>query len=90
MAQEKPVGNDIPPSFTPPKHTVYEAPKPTFDYIKRVEMVPMRDGVKLYTVIVVPKGAKNAPIVLTRTCYNAAARASAARSSVRATSGAGS
>ena len=80
MAQEKPVGNDIPPSFTPPKQTLYEAPKPTFDYIKRVEMVPMRDGVKLYTVIVVPKGAKNAPIVLTRTCYNAAARASAARS----------
>jgi putative CocE/NonD family hydrolase len=80
MAQEKPVGNDIPPSFTPPKQTVYAAPKPTFDYVKRVEMVPMRDGVKLYTVIVVPKGAKNAPIVLTRTCYNAAARASAARS----------
>ena len=51
MAQEKPVGNDIPPSFTPPKQTVYAAPKPTFDYVKRVEMVPMRDGVKLYTVI---------------------------------------
>jgi predicted acyl esterase len=25
------------------------------DYVKRVVMVPMRDGVKLYTVIVVPK-----------------------------------
>jgi uncharacterized protein len=80
-AQEKPVENDIPPSFTPPKQTVYKAPKPDFDYIKRVEMVPMRDGVKLYTVIMIPKAAKNAPIVLTRTCYNAAARASAARSS---------
>ena len=37
-------------------------------------MIPMRDGVKLYTVIVVPKGAKNAPILLTRTPYNAANR----------------
>ena len=25
-------------------------------------MIPMRDGVKLYTVIVLPKGARNAPI----------------------------
>jgi putative CocE/NonD family hydrolase len=42
------------------------------DYEKRVEMVPMRDGVKLYTVIWVPKGAHDAPIILTRTPYNAA------------------
>src|SRR3546814_17105316 len=35
-------------------------------------MIPMRDGVELFTVIVVPKSAKNAPIVLTRTPYNAA------------------
>jgi putative CocE/NonD family hydrolase len=34
----------------------------------------MRDGVKLYTVIVIPKGAKNAPMILTRTPYNAAGR----------------
>ncbi len=39
-------------------------------------MVPMRDGTKLYTVIVVPKGARNAPILLTRTPYDAAGRAS--------------
>jgi len=39
-------------------------------------MIPMRDGVKLYTVLVVPKGARNAPIVLTRTPYNASKRAS--------------
>ena len=31
MAQEKPVGNDIPPSFhSAEAGTVYEAPKPTF------------------------------------------------------------
>jgi len=46
------------------------------DFVKRVEMVPMRDGVRLYTVIVVPKGARSAPILLTRTPYNAAGRAS--------------
>src|SRR5262249_61813422 len=33
--------------------------------------VTMRDGVKLHTVILVPKGAKRAPILLTRTPYNA-------------------
>src|ERR1700761_7834164 len=53
----------------------FKAPEVEKDYVKRVEMVPMRDGVKLYTVIVVPKGAQGAPMVLTRTPYNAAARA---------------
>jgi putative CocE/NonD family hydrolase len=43
----------------------------SYDYVKRTEMIPMRDGVKLYTVVIVPKGAKDAPILLTRTPYNA-------------------
>ncbi len=34
-------------------------------------MIAMRDGVKLHTVILVPKGASHAPILLTRTPYNA-------------------
>jgi putative CocE/NonD family hydrolase len=42
-----------------------------FDYVRREMMIPMRDGVKLHTVILVPKGAKAAPILLTRTPYNA-------------------
>ena len=42
-----------------------------FDYERREVMIPMRDGVKLHTVILVPKGAKAAPILLTRTPYNA-------------------
>jgi len=42
-----------------------------FDYMRREVMIPMRDGVKLHTVILVPKGAKAAPILLTRTPYNA-------------------
>src|SRR5580698_10868325 len=58
---------DIPAQFT--------ASTEGYDYVKRVEMVPMRDGVKLYTVIVIPKAATHAPILLTRTPYNAARRA---------------
>src|SRR5271154_346647 len=42
-----------------------------FDYDRREVMVPMRDGVKLRTIILIPKGAKNAPILLTRTPYDA-------------------
>ena len=49
------------PSETPAKFALATN---TFDYIKRDEMIPMRDGVKLHTVIVVPKGAKGAPILL--------------------------
>jgi putative CocE/NonD family hydrolase len=61
--------SDIPARFTPPTNVAER------DYDKREIMIPMRDGTKLYTVIVVPKGAVNAPIVLTRTPYNAAGRA---------------
>jgi hypothetical protein len=43
----------------------------TFDYARREVMIPMRDGVHLHTVILIPKGAHNAPILLTRTPYNA-------------------
>jgi uncharacterized protein len=32
-------------------------------------MIPMRDGVKLFTIILVPKGARQAGILLTRTPY---------------------
>lgn len=53
----------------------------SFDYVKRDVMVPMRDGVKLHTVILVPKGAKGAPILLTRTPYNATRLTSHAQSS---------
>jgi putative CocE/NonD family hydrolase len=52
----------------------FKAPEVERDYTKRVEMIPMRDGVKLHTIIMVPKSAKGAPILLTRTPYNAAAR----------------
>jgi putative CocE/NonD family hydrolase len=56
------------PSETPAK---IEPATESFDYVRRVVMIPMRDGVKLNTVILVPRGAKGAPILLTRTPYNA-------------------
>jgi putative CocE/NonD family hydrolase len=42
-----------------------------FDYERREVMIPMRDGVKLHTVILVPKSAHHAGILLTRSPYNA-------------------
>ncbi|MGA9390646.1 MAG: CocE/NonD family hydrolase [Candidatus Sulfotelmatobacter sp.] len=66
------------PSETPSTFTPVTS---SFDYIKRDVMIPMRDGVKLHTVIVLPKGAKNAPILLTRTPYSATAQTSHAESS---------
>jgi putative CocE/NonD family hydrolase len=66
-AQTAPLTPDIPAKFT--------APTESLDYVKREVMIPMRDGVKLHTVIVIPKGAKHAPILLTRTPYNASGRA---------------
>ncbi|MGB8986131.1 MAG: CocE/NonD family hydrolase, partial [Candidatus Sulfotelmatobacter sp.] len=68
--------NDL-PSETPAAVTPVTT---SFDYIKRDVMIPMRDGVKLHTVIVLPKGAKNAPMLLTRTPYNATAQTSQAAS----------
>src|SRR5215471_9092518 len=51
-----------------------------FDYDRREVMIPMRDGVKLHTVILVPKGARNAGILLTRTPYDADAATSHTKS----------
>ena len=55
--------SEIPGKFTPTNSG--------FDFTKRDAMIPMRDGVKLHTVILVPRGAKQAPILLTRTPYDA-------------------
>ncbi|PIB93317.1 CocE/NonD family hydrolase [Caulobacter sp. FWC2] len=63
------------PPLAPDIAGKYVAAKINYDYEKRVVMIPMRDGTKLYTVVVIPKGGKNLPILLTRTPYNAAKRA---------------
>ena len=68
------------PATEPDISGKFETPTSSFDFVKRTVMIPMRDGVKLYTVIVIPKGAKSAPMILTRTPYDAAKRAQRSRS----------
>jgi putative CocE/NonD family hydrolase len=62
-----PKGGDIPKSFN--------APRAGFQYVRREAMIPMRDGVKLYTVLIIPRGPAAAggkyPIMLDRTPYSA-------------------
>ncbi|HEV3468681.1 MAG TPA: CocE/NonD family hydrolase [Pyrinomonadaceae bacterium] len=71
QAQTTPAGapqtsqGETPAKFEPTYHG--------FDHVRRDVMIPMRDGVRLHTVILVPKGAKGAPILLTRTPYDATA-----------------
>src|SRR5689334_16022985 len=52
----------------------------SFDYERREVMIAMRDGVKLHTVILIPKGAKGLPMLMTRTPYNAGERTGKASS----------
>jgi len=62
------------PSETPRK---FEPHLEAFDYSTREVMIPMRDGAKLKTFIVIPKSATaaaKAPIMMTRTPYNAGGR----------------
>src|SRR3984893_4767216 len=76
-AQAQTLHNETPQKFEPTNNG--------FDYVRRNVMIPMRDGVKLHTVILVPKDALgkkgDAPILLTRTPYNATELTSHAESS---------
>ena len=56
------------PTETPAE---FQSGRDAFDHVKRDVMIPMRDGVRLHTVILVPKDARDAPILLTRTPYDA-------------------
>ena len=58
-------------AMTPDVVASYDAVMPEADFIRREAMVPMRDGVKLYTVWVMKKGSANAPILLSRSPYDA-------------------
>jgi putative CocE/NonD family hydrolase len=70
QAQTSPMAPDIPAGK-------FATTVPNADYVKQEVMIPMRDGVKLHTVIVIPKRVMEgkAPIMLTRTPYNASGRA---------------
>ncbi len=63
MVAPIPVGGDIPRTFAPA--TVGT------DFIRRPVEIPMRDGVRLHTVIMIPRGASHAPMMLDRTPYSA-------------------
>jgi hypothetical protein len=58
-----PTGGDIPSTFTPVREG--------YDFVRRTAEIPMRDGVTLHTVIMVPKGLTHAPMMLDRTPYSA-------------------
>lgn len=49
----------------------WQALRPGYNYVRREVNIPMRDGVTLHTVIIIPNGAKNLPVLLERTPYNA-------------------
>lgn len=77
QAGHPPAGFDVRTSDIPA--TFLNAPAGA-DYVREEAMIPMRDGVKLFTVIWRPKHSDAAtpdagmPIVLTRTPYDAASR----------------
>ena len=56
------------PSETPEQ---FDRPTAGADFDVREEMIPMRDGVKLKTFVLVPHGAQRAGMLLTRTPYDA-------------------
>jgi predicted acyl esterase len=57
--------------MTPDVVKSYDAVRADADFVRREVMIPMRDGTKLYTAIVFKKGTKNAPILISRSPYNA-------------------
>ncbi|MCC6504885.1 MAG: CocE/NonD family hydrolase [Aquimonas sp.] len=57
--------------MTPDVVEQYEQVLPSADYVRRELMIPMRDGVKLFTVVMMKKGVQNAPVLLSRTPYDA-------------------
>ncbi len=57
-----------------------------FDYVRRDVMIPMRDGVNLHTIILIPNGTQGAPMLMTRTPYDANALTTHAQSAHLASS----
>ncbi|MEQ1497927.1 MAG: CocE/NonD family hydrolase [Novosphingobium sp.] len=66
--------------MTNDKVASYDWVRPQADFVRREVMMPMRDGTKLFTVIVYRKGTKDAPILLSRTPYDAGGATSRNRS----------
>ncbi|MBA3835617.1 MAG: CocE/NonD family hydrolase [Sphingomonas sp.] len=62
-SQAAPPISDIPPGFAPSDDLK--------DFTIREVKIPMRDGAKLHTNLVIPKGVQRAPIIFSRTPYSA-------------------
>jgi putative CocE/NonD family hydrolase len=58
-----PKGGDIPGTFAPPRAE--------FQYVRRELKIPMRDGARLYAVLIIPRQPGKYPIMLDRTPYSA-------------------
>src|SRR6266567_75519 len=74
------LGGDIPPAFRPAVPPIpkggdipqrFTAQRGEFQYVRREVTIPMRDGAKLYAVLIIPPGAGKFPIMLDRTPYSA-------------------
>ena len=62
--------------IAPGFHAAQQLPDPSSLFDKRTAMIPMRDGVKLYTEIYTPKDARDPlPILMNRTPYGIASAA---------------
>ena len=62
-ARAQSLPSDIPQAFLPVTAT--------HDYSRREVEIPMRDGVKLHTVLIIPRGTTRAPILLDRNPFGA-------------------
>src|SRR5438270_7148562 len=72
-------GSDIPPQSFPLPLAFPPVAAPDFaasTYERRAVFIPMRDGVRLHAVLVVPKAPGKHPIMLDRTPYSADKRTS--------------
>ena len=73
--KKKAVNRDLAGASDVPR--TFKTTTSAFNFTRMESRVPMRDGVKLFTVISIPEGATGPmPIILSRTPYNASARTS--------------
>ncbi len=64
----------LPPALPGDRPATFHPVTTSFDYDAREVMVKMRDGVRLKTFVMVPRGTHDAPMLLERTPYDAGHR----------------
>src|SRR5438128_12128540 len=63
-----PTGSRTPP---PPRSPPWRTAVPGLAYERREVTIPMRDGVRLHAVLIIPRDRGHVPIMLDRTPYSA-------------------